>query len=324
MSAHTSRGWCFTFNNPFDHNWIPGSFNRYLDLLVEKGKVVYWVYQYEIGENGTEHYQGYIHLKREQVLEYLRKWITPHAHYERARGTPAQNKEYCTKDDTRIDGDQAEVGPWEGGDFDKCGQGARTDVLAFVSSIRKGSSNKQLLEEHPALFLRHGSGIQRVRTADLGKRMGPPCVILFQGPSGCGKTRCAVEYAEKRNLSYYLRTPMGEWFEGYNGENVCILDEVDKYEDNSFSLGLLLRVLDRYPVSVPLKGASAEMVSTTMILTAVNEVRDWYDNAEAPPQIERRITTWYKWDQGRWVDNTYKLYRGIKREEEQPEVIVID
>lgn len=320
-----SRGWCFTLNNPFDHGVIPGDFITLLDNFIRKGKIVYWIFQYEIGEQGTEHYQGYLHTKRAVPKQYLINKISNVASFRPAKGSPKHNKAYCSKLDTRIDGETAEVGPWEGGDINQCGQGARTDVVAFVRDIRNGATDRQLLEGHPSLFLRLGANVQRVRNADMGQRMGPPSVILFQGPSGCGKTRSAFEYAQKRNLTVYKRTGMGEWFEGYQGQDVTILDEVDKYEEQGFSLGLLLSILDRYPVRVAIKGSSIEMVSTTMVLTAVNGVRDWYKDYEAGPQIERRITHFFYWnsDTQKWENRMDNLYRPPKSETCEPELIVL-
>ena len=46
-------------------------------------------------------------------------------HLEQARATRAKARDYCRKEDTRIDG------PWEHGDFDAGGQGKRNDILTI-------------------------------------------------------------------------------------------------------------------------------------------------------------------------------------------------
>jgi len=100
---------------------------------------------------------------------------------------------------------------------------------------------------------------------------------------------------------------------------------VDKYHEQGFSLGLLLRVLDRYAVDVEFKGGSRPFSSNTIIMTAVLPPEAWYTRAsDVAEQIGRRITTWYEWDEVNmnWKDSSNKLYRPVKRE--VPEIEVVD
>lgn len=295
-----------------------------MDEHVREGRLSFWIFQKEIApETGTVHFQGYLHFSRVQSLAYLKKWISPIPHFEAAKGTLEQNIAYCSKEDSRAEGDEAEVGPWRGGEEPE--QGRRSDLIAFVDTIKSGATDAELLEKHPKEFVRHFKVIENIRATMAPRRDGPPLVILFTGPSGCGKTRSAVDYAEKRNLRYWIRGPHKHWFQGYQGEPVAILDEVDKYEQQGFSLGLLLRILDRYAVDVEFKGGSRPFSSNIIILTAVLPPEAWYSRAsDVAEQIGRRITTWFEWDDVnyQWKDSTAKLYRPVKRE--VPEIEVVD
>jgi len=316
-----SVSYCWTWNNP---KVTGAELVHRLDALVQEGKVRFWIFQKEKAPNtGTLHFQGYLQMTRKCQISYLKKHFSPIPHFEGAKGTAEQNVAYCSKEDSRAEGDESEVGPWRGGEMME--QGRRSDIVAFVDSIKAGSSDAELLEKHPKEFVRYFKVIENIRATMAPRRDGPPLVILFTGNPGCGKTRSAVDYAEKRGLKYWIRGPHKNWFQGYQGEPVAILDEVDKYHEQGFSLGLLLRVLDRYAVDVEFKGGSRPFSSNTIIMTAVLPPEAWYTRAsDVAEQIGRRITTWYEWDEVNmnWKDSSNKLYRPVKRE--VPEIEIVD
>ena len=81
-----SRGWMFTINNPQEED-IP---------TLEWKNAEYIVYQKEVGENGTEHFQGYLYLKCVARLSALKK-LNSRAHWEQRRGSHDQARAYCIK-----------------------------------------------------------------------------------------------------------------------------------------------------------------------------------------------------------------------------------
>lgn len=68
----------------------------------------YLVYQLEAGESGTPHFQGYVEMKKRTTLLQMKK-LFPGAHLEKRRGTQAEARAYCMKNDSRLEG------PWEYG-----------------------------------------------------------------------------------------------------------------------------------------------------------------------------------------------------------------
>ena len=86
-----SKSWCFTHNNYTEDQ---------LDQMVQgfKGKDLEYVVGKEVGSQGTPHLQGYIHGKvKFRPMEYFSTWdFSPH--WEKCRGSKAQNYTYCTKD----------------------------------------------------------------------------------------------------------------------------------------------------------------------------------------------------------------------------------
>ena len=91
--ASSAKRWCFTINNPTDDDmfWEDAEHQEQFDFLAV---------QYEVGEQGTPHYQGFVILKRKNRLTCLKSNFNSRAHWEKTRGTDLEAAEYCMKDDT--------------------------------------------------------------------------------------------------------------------------------------------------------------------------------------------------------------------------------
>lgn len=91
MQESKKRMWCFTLNNYTDNDLTT------ISQWITTDRCKYGIVGKEIGESGTPHLQGYIHLIKPVRFTSLKKFL-PNAHWEPAKGTPAQNKQYCSKD----------------------------------------------------------------------------------------------------------------------------------------------------------------------------------------------------------------------------------
>ena len=72
----------------------------YPDEMIEELEdigVTYAVFQLEEGENGTPHYQGYVAFQKKKRLTAIEHLLRGAGHWEISRGSPTQNREYCTK-----------------------------------------------------------------------------------------------------------------------------------------------------------------------------------------------------------------------------------
>lgn len=90
---------CFTINNYTEDERVV-FFNK-LQFHHLDGHVKYAIVGSEVGQNGTPHLQGFIHLDDKNIG--LRQWREyfgelSRAHIENARGTDGDNREYCSKD----------------------------------------------------------------------------------------------------------------------------------------------------------------------------------------------------------------------------------
>lgn len=199
------------------------------------------------------------------------------AHIEKARGNDESNKAYCSKEEVYL-----EVGT-------PSFQGKRNDISRAVSALESGATLSDVARASPEVFVRYGRGLRDyVNVRGLVKsRDFKTHVIVLVGEPGSGKSRFANEYEGSK----YWK-PRGTWWDGYNGEDVVIFDDFYgwvPYDE-------LLRVCDRYPLKVQVKGAFVEFVSKTIIITSNKRPEEWYDKEKIPDQsaMWRRFNEmWY-------------------------------
>lgn len=161
MSGSRGKNFCFTLNNP-----TPQETERVANLLnngTANGSIVYAIVGREVGASGTPHFQGFIHFSQRRRFDSVRAMLR-RAHFEVARGSPSDNRTYCSKD-----GDFDEYG-----DFEKCtSQGKRSDLESFKEWVREQSrypSEKVLALEWTLLWMRYSTKL--VQLVD----------HLYQGP----------------------------------------------------------------------------------------------------------------------------------------------
>lgn len=259
------RNIIFTWNNPDeDHH----------SLLKEWVGTGYCKYQLEQGESGTKHLQGYIELSKRTAFSTVAKKFPWHV--EARRGTQTQAIEYCSKEDTRLEG------PWTFGEPKK--QGKRNDIEQVYEAIRSGKRKRDVCEEFPLLDVKFHRGFDRYRTLvekDERQDQRELDVHVYYGKSGSGKTRKAYE----ENPVMYALTFGGSqtWFDGYEGEQCLLIDEFY----GQMPWNELLRILDRYPLRLAVKGGFTYAAWTKVIITSNKSPQEWYSCHEPTPLLRR-------------------------------------
>lgn len=141
----SSKNYVFTINNPErDANGVP------VPLLFDEGNMLYMVYQLERGEQGTEHFQGYVEFRTRRTLAAAKRLLgQERAHLERRRGTRNQAIDYCKKEESRVSG------PWEHGQSSSR-QGRRTDIDEFKSWFdERVRTREECIDEFPGVYARY-------------------------------------------------------------------------------------------------------------------------------------------------------------------------
>lgn len=129
------------------------------------------------------------------------------------------------------------------------------------------------------------------------KKYEQKLILWFYGETGEGKTKRAVETAERYNLTYWLSNDNLKWFDGYQGQQIAILDDFRKSMLTDWSF--LLRILDGYSLYVQIKGGFTTWEPKIIIITSPATPREafkWVDKEgeerswDKEEQLTRRLT----------------------------------
>lgn len=228
----------------------------------------------EVGKENTPHLQGYVRFDSAKTLGSL-KPICTRVHWETCKGSHEQNIAYCKKDDA-----------WTEWGDPKIRQGKRSDIDHIKDMIKTGSNLKDVYDEC--------SSYQAIRMAEIGLRLFSPKrewktdVIWYWGPTGSGKTRTAIELFNGQN--YWISGRDLQWWDGYEAHENVIFDE---FRADFCKFHELLRILDRYPYTVAIKGGTRQLLAKTIVITSCFPPQLVYpnkkDDADSIAQLMRRI-----------------------------------
>lgn len=262
-----NRNWVFTLNN-----WTMDEYRLCQAVITEN--CIYGIIGKEMGAEGTPHLQGALCFKNARTMGGIKRLIGDRVHLEVMHGTPEESKTYCSKE-----GDS-----WE---YGKCpeGQGTRGDLAWVREKLEEGKSEDEIVQK-----VENMQQIHYLKALNAHRRMRklnePPEVIWHHGPSGSGKTKAAYEYSKDNT---WANGDEPKWFDGYCGQETAILDD---FEANQMTLKWFLRLTDRYPLRVQVKGSTTPWTPKRIVITALegpNETFRALTPAERD-QVIRRIT----------------------------------
>lgn len=272
-----SRQYCYTLNNYSDQE-----LQKAKDLFdSNQPKVVYHVFQQEKGESGTPHLQGFIRFDHPTQGTKIKTILSKRIHFEIAVGTPQQNKDYCTKEDTRIEG------PYEYGECPILKQGKRNDAAQVLDLVNRGFTFDEIAQEHPAYALRYGRGIKELISGYMRRKsyeFRPPNVHIRWGPTGSGKSRYAADRHGAANV-YVFGSYKNEWWDDYTGQEYLVLD--DFYGQIPYSR--LLRITDGHSLMLNVKGSHTYALWKKVYITSNQHPSKWYPHMKDTSALNRRI-----------------------------------
>jgi len=268
---------CFTVNNYTDdeYAWLKSFDCKWIVI----GR--------EVGESGTPHLQGAVILSRRTSFTVIKRMVGfARAHIEPMHGTPEDSLEYCSKEDPEV---------FVKGDMPKPGK--RNDLHVIVQRIHLGETLQDLAQdtEGATAIVKFNKGLVALTDYLKPDRSEAPLVYWIHGKTGTGKTRCSVEFAESKNWDYWISHGTLQWFDGYKDQKVAILDDL---RSNHAKFSFLLRLLDRYRFTVPIKGAFVKWTADVIIITSPYDPATMWSlrNDEDKRQLVRRCTR--IWDMG--------------------------
>ncbi|QUS52599.1 replication protein [Mute swan feces associated circular virus 6] len=259
-----SVNWCFTLNNYTSEevSALKSLKCRYMCLGFE--------------EKSTKHIQGFVQF---ETRERLTKWkkINKRIHAEIMRGSVEQAITYCKKDGTFE----------ERGEYVK--QGKRNDILEAKKKCAEVGM-RALLEGETTYNNQTLTVCEKFLKYCEKRRHFKPEVVWIYGESGAGKTKyveekCAEVFAED---DIYWKDST-KWWDGYDRHPVTVMDD---FRASNMKMNELLKLIDRYPHRLEVKGGFRQMLSKKIYITTIQHPKDVYNLPEEPiSQLLRRIDT---------------------------------
>ncbi len=249
---------------------------------LDLSRVKYLSYQMEVCPRTQRyHLQGYIQFTSPVRFAGAKKIMAcPDVHLVARGGTFDEAIIYTQKDETCIPGTRVEYGTRP------LGKGISSDLSEAVSFLQQGGSIRACANEWPLVYVRSHRGLNALleHISPAAPRSSIRVYVLY-GPTGCGKSRAALRIFPE---AYWWPRPQnsGCYAAGYSGQQVCIFDDFLAW----VPFHLLLRICDRYPLSVNTQGSSCAFRATTIVFTTNISPSSWY-NADKNhwPALERRI-----------------------------------
>jgi len=254
-----ANSWTFTLNNYTDADCAA------VEALA--AEAVYIVVGKEVGKQGTPHLQGYVKMKSTRTWSSMMKkvhfsWLEP------SGGTAAENREYCTKQNTWL----------EAGEMPQ--QGKRTDLVIMREAIAEGVNMRELVERVQTT--------QAVRSAELlmkyieQKRNFKTEVMWFYGPDALDNEEAAIAWLGDD----YYHTQSLKWFEGYDAhENVLLALDTRVVPSPHQLMGLM----GEREYRVENKGSSRQFLARKMAIVAPVAPIDIYPCVYEYKAFERLI-----------------------------------
>lgn len=310
----TSRGWCFTDFEKDGEYWYWLGKNAVGVVLAPKPiptdiRYIIWSRE-KCPDTGRIHSQGYIELNSPMRMAGVKKLFkNDKIHLERRFGKREEARDYCLKEDTHVDG------PYEIGDWEKGGQGARSDLIDLKRYIDTGKSERDVVDDFPEMYIKYSTGIRRVLEKKQTRRNWKTFVTVYYGKTGHGKSETAWEHFPDA----YPKMATNKWWDGYDGDERVIIDDFR----GAFEWEYLLTLLDKYPMLVETKGGTKQFLAKNIIITSAIHPALWYEtkDGDSIAQLLRRIDEiWQFTDDGCHKEdkgNTVPLSSTVEKEEKE-------
>jgi len=155
----SAKNWTFTCNDQSGDLLTAGNLvdlAQGLPSLMDVSGISYVVYQLERGLSGTNHLQGYCQFSSRKTLRQVKDLLQgpfPSSHLEKAKGSPEQNRKYCTKEESRVDG------PWEFGTMSKPGK--RNDIQEFMDA--QPLTEDEIYERFPHIIAKYPNFVRNIK-----------------------------------------------------------------------------------------------------------------------------------------------------------------
>lgn len=157
---------------------------------------------------------------------------------------------------------------------------------------KKAKRNAMLLNENPKDLVDNGEiGLLQLKSLIENKRLykmleDVPKIIERKCYWIYGEPRVGKSYCVRMAFDVYEK-PMNKWWDGYNGEEVVLLDDFDKHGE---CLGHYMKIwADNYRFNAEVKGSTIVPTYKKLIVTSNYEIKDIFKDEEICKAIQCRF-----------------------------------
>lgn len=285
MGDIQSRKWQLTINNPVEKGFTHESLQETLSTI--KSCVYYCISDEVGGETETLHTHVFIACSSSVRFTTLQNKFKG-AHFECAKGTCSQNRDYVFKIGKWLNDAKGETNlrdsHFELGEMPVERQGKRNDLEDLYDMIKQGMSNYDIIEECPQ-YMMNLDKIERCRQVVREEKYKAIWrslnVTYIYGQTGTGKTRGVMEQYGYENI--YRVTDYEHPFDGYKGQDIIVFEEFR----SSLKLQDMLNYLDGYPLELPCRYANKIACYTKVYIISNIALTEQY------PDLQRQyLETW--------------------------------
>lgn len=236
---------------------------------------VYYIYGFEVcPTTRRKHLQGYAYYRNARSYRSIRARLSPH-HVECAKGTPAQNIAYCSKEGRFI----------ENGVRPMSGEEKGLSEKARWSLARECIMSGNMEDIPDDIFIRHYGAIRSIMKDNMLPSIDAEDVtgVWIHGPAGCGKSR----YAREAYPGSYLK-PVNKWWDGYKNEPYVIIDDWDPSHSKYLTYHLKMWS-DRYAITAEIKGGAINIRPKKIIVTSQYSIDQCFEDCASREAIKRRF-----------------------------------
>jgi len=262
MAYQRTRSWTFTVHFDASDDYISQQ-NSYIQKLSGRKDYDYIIMGKEIGSHNSPHIQGYVYWKMPKRFETTKKILKgpKDVHLEQTRGSPEENKKYCSKEENFV----------EFGKLPKTIKEARQ-----LGGKNKAKSDRELLEKaelgdfewiktnYPGRWIKDSAKLQSLFVRKVEILQGDQLPHeWWVGPTGCGKSKTVWELYP----NHYSKQ-LNKWWDGYFNEDVVVIEEWCPKNDVT---GSRLKIwADRYPFNAEIKGGNLKNIRPKKIIVLSN------------------------------------------------------
>lgn len=224
---------------------------------------------------GRSHWQCHFILATsvsfKACLRYLRDSGYEKFHLSFRNGSFDENVAYCSKVRELPGTVWFEFG-------ERPSPGKRSDLeYACAQALACGLSSVP-----PSTFVKYSRGLEKLIQLHRHPVSLVKVVKWYWGPSGCGKSHLA--WSEFPN-AFDLSSDNG-WWDGYDTQTAVIIDD---YDSHILTIREFLRITDKYPYRVKVKGSMVPFCATDIRITSHFSPQHYFPS-ERWSEISRRIT----------------------------------